>query len=327
MTTEKREITAKLIVDELQAGWSENSALSEHSARLLIGAKTDLGCVRENNEDKFEFFVPSDPVTLAIKGEVVAVADGMGGHAAGQIASELALKTFIKTYFAGSSADVEACLRASVREANAVVHATSNIPGRSGMGTTLTVAVVRGKELYVAQVGDSRLYFCHNGRLEQLTEDHSWVAEQVKMGAMSELDAESSPFRNVITRSMGNQPEVEPDITRRDIEEGDTLLLCSDGLSGVVGIGEMERALTENGPAECCQQLVQMALDRGGPDNVTILVARVNAIEPLNLDLASIEKSKGGNQAMRDDSNTGAELSQTVEAPKKKGFLAKLIGE
>jgi protein phosphatase len=273
--SEEREITAKFLVEDLQSGWDEKAMPSELTARLLIGARTDLGRVRENNEDKFEFYIPSGPAAQGAKGSLVAVADGMGGHAAGQIASELGLKTLIQRYFADTHADVPGALRMAVREANAVVYDTASIPGRDGMGTTLTAAVVRGPRLYIAQVGDSRLYLLHGETLEQVTEDHSWVAEQVRRGLLTEDEAQYSPFRNVITRSLGNQPEVEPDIIERDVCAGDTLLLCSDGLSGVVQREEMEKALLSQGPSEACQSLVDLALERGGPDNATVLVARI----------------------------------------------------
>lgn len=330
MSEEQREITAKLQVEELQEGWSEAGEAASEMARLLIAARTDLGRVRENNEDKFEFFVPSSPETLSAKGEVLALADGMGGHAAGQIASELALKTFIATYYARAGCSVESGLRAAVREANSLVHGAGAISERNGMGTTLTAAVVRGRELYVAQVGDSRLYFFRNGKLAQVTEDHSWVAEQVKLGALTEEEAEQSPFRNVITRSMGNHPEVEPDIYKRDLEEGDAVLLCSDGLSGVVGASEMERVLSGNGPAESCQALVNLALERGGPDNVTVLLARIDAFLPI----------EGANEASQVRGLSGAAGEEPVTQPPaaapqtesehagrgRKGFLSRLRG-
>jgi len=280
--TDDNEITAKFLVDDLQSAWDENAVPSTTFAHLLIGVRTDLGCVRENNEDKFEFYIPSTAEKVAAKGCLVAVADGMGGHAAGQIASELGLKTFVRSYMEDTHADVPGALRMAVSEGNRAVHDAASISGRNGMGTTLTAAVVRGTELYVAQVGDSRLYLMQDGTLEQVSRDHSWVAEQVERGVLTEQEAETSPFRNVITRSLGTNPEVEPDIFTRMVKEGDTLLLCSDGLSGVVGRGEMERVLSESGPAESCQELVEMALRRGGPDNTTVLIAQIQQIDRLS---------------------------------------------
>jgi len=167
--------------------------------QTLLGAKTDLGCVRENNEDKFEFFQPDDEDVLALKGSFYAVADGMGGHAAGQIASELALKTAIKAYYAEQSPVVEEFLRSAIQQANGLIYdAARAIAERNGMGTTMTALVIRGEEFFIAQVGDSRCYRLRGNRIEQLTDDHSWVNEQVKRGALTQDEAEMSPFKNVI---------------------------------------------------------------------------------------------------------------------------------
>ncbi|MCC6484216.1 MAG: Stp1/IreP family PP2C-type Ser/Thr phosphatase [Armatimonadetes bacterium] len=333
MSDEKREITAKMNTEELENGWTQMAEGASESATLLLAARTDLGRVRENNEDKFEFFIPSTTRKLSAKGQLIAVADGMGGHAAGQIASELALKTFIASYFSDNSLSVEDALRSAVKEANSLVHETASIPGRSGMGTTLTAAVIRGRTLFVAQVGDSRLYFFRGGRLEQLTQDHSWVAEQVKLGTLSEAEAEESPFRNVITRSLGNQPEVEPDIYKRDVQEADVALLCSDGLSGVVGQGEMERVLSQNGPAESCQELIRMALDRGGPDNITVLIARIEGFQTIEGaaagETAGSEATAGpgaGEQAQPTLSSDEEATKPQTERKSKKSFLARLRG-
>src|SRR5262245_23627335 len=167
---EEREITAPFETEALQEGWEGRAGptVPQVEAILRLGARTDLGQVRENNEDKFDFIEPDDAVVLARKGRVFAVADGMGGHSAGQIASELALKVFVRTYYADSSADVEASIVRAIRAANSyVVDVARAIPGRSGMGTTLTAAIVRDDDLFVAQVGDSRLYLLRASEIRQ----------------------------------------------------------------------------------------------------------------------------------------------------------------
>src|SRR5205823_10132050 len=155
-----REITAPLVVEELQAGWARKGEERPRLHALVrLGAKTDLGRVRENNEDKFDFIEPDEPSVLARKGRFYAVADGMGGHSAGQIASELALTTVIRTYYADPQSEIEASLRLAVEAANDyLVDVARTISSRHGMGTTLTAAVIRDGALYVAHVGDSRLY-------------------------------------------------------------------------------------------------------------------------------------------------------------------------
>ena len=280
ITEDGREITAKINSNELVKQWEERADRARCiQAVTLIGAKTDLGCVRENNEDKYEFFQPDDEDTLAKKGSFYAVADGMGGHSAGQIASELALKIAIKAYYADSSLIVEESLRAAIQQANGYIFDTARaIPDRAGMGTTMTALVIRGEEAFIAQVGDSRCYLLRDHDIRLITEDHSWVFEQVKRGALTAEEAVMSPFRNVITRSLGNSPNVDVDIFTQDIKSDDQFLLCSDGLSGEVCANEMREAMEKNSPSQAAQDLVELALERGGRDNATVLILAVRDI-------------------------------------------------
>lgn len=277
---EEREITAKFDSDELKKSWEERANKARGITVIsVLGAKTDLGCVRENNEDKFEFFIPEDEETLAVKGAFYAVADGMGGHNAGQIASELALKNAIKAYYADSSPIVEESLRSALQQANGIIYEASRaIVERSGMGTTMTALVIRGEEAFIAQVGDSRCYRLRDGKIEQMTNDHSWVGEQVRRGALTEEEAQMSPFRNVITRSLGNAPSVEIDIYNEELKVGDEFLLCSDGLSGEVSKEEMRDAMKDASPSSAASALVDLALDRGGHDNTTVLILAIRDI-------------------------------------------------
>jgi protein phosphatase len=280
--SDEHDITAPLEADALQAGWAAKSAAVPVSyAYIAFGAKTDLGRIRENNEDKFDYLEPDEPSVLATKGRVYAVADGMGGHSAGQVASELALNVFIRSYYSNTSPDVEGNLHRAVKEANAyIVDVARTIPGRNGMGATLTAVVVRDDDLIISQVGDSRCYLLRGGQLEQLTEDHSWVAEQVRSGAMSEAEAEQSPFRNVITRSMGGAPEVEPDVTAVKLQPGDRYLLCSDGLSGMVPAHEILDLLAAGSPSVAAWNLIERANQYGGKDNITAFVLQILDIQP-----------------------------------------------
>ncbi len=278
MTHEK---TARLNHDELREGWAEIGRVARLAASVKMGAKTDLGRVRDNNEDKFDFFEPEDPAVLATKGCFYAVADGMGGHSAGQIACEMALKTVIETYYSDPSADVEAGLRRAVEQANGLIWDTSRtIPDRQGMGTTLTAAVIREDRLTLVQVGDSRAYLLRDGAIAQLTEDHSWVAEQVRLGTMTLAEAQISPFRNIITRSIGTAATVEADIFTQDLRVGDTLLLCSDGLCGHLEPGELQAVLQEHSPSAAALALIEAANECGGRDNITALVLSVRALTP-----------------------------------------------
>lgn len=279
---QEQEVTAPIETETLLAGWAAKSSARPRSyAHIIFAAKTDLGQIRENNEDKFDCIEPDEPSVLAVKGRVYAVADGMGGHSAGQVAAELALNLFIRSYYSDLSPEIESCLRKAVREANAyVVDVARNVPGRTGMGATLTAGVVRDDDLFIVQVGDSRCYLLREGRLEQMTEDHSWVADQVRSGAMKLEDAEQSPFRNVITRSMGGAPEVEPDITAVKLQPGDRYLLCSDGLSGMVPHAEIGELLAEGSPSVAAWNLIERANQYGGRDNITAFVLQISDIQP-----------------------------------------------
>ncbi len=288
------EKTARLDREELSEGWAEVSRMPRIIASVKMGAKTDLGRVRDNNEDKFDFFEPEDPATLAVKGSVYAVADGMGGHSAGQIACELALKTFLSVYYADPSPDKEASLRRAVTEANGLIYDTAQaIPDRQGMGTTLTAAVLCEDTLMIAQVGDSRAYLLRGGKITQLTEDHSWVAEQVRLGAMTLAEAQVSPFRNIITRSVGTAATVEPDIFTQSLQAGDTFVLCSDGLTGHVEPSEIQEMVQGQSPSSSAMALVEAANERGGRDNITALVLSIRGLTPYDGSAASSETPTG----------------------------------
>lgn len=239
---------------------------------VRLGAKTDIGNVRENNEDKFDFLEPNEPVLLAERGSVYAVCDGMGGHSAGQIASELALKTFLKAYYDLDYPDVDTALRAGVLSANALVREVAQaIPGRRGMGTTLTAVALLEREAHVVHVGDSRCYLVRGDVLQQITDDHSYVMEQIRQGLLTPEEAQYSRYRNVITRSIGME-QVEPDICRVVLEAGDRLVLCTDGLTTHVPDAQIAEVVRTRSPSVAAQQLVEMALEDGGSDNVTVIV-------------------------------------------------------
>ncbi len=291
--TQEQETTTPIDPQALKRAWNDRDGKKPSwHVHLVVAAKTDLGRVRENNEDKFDFLEPWNPSVLARKGRVYAVADGMGGHSAGQVAAELALNGFIGAYYDDESSDVEPSMARAVRAANAfIVDSARSNAGRQGMGATLTAVVVKECEIFVAQVGDSRCYLLRDGQLRQLTEDHSWVAEQVRSGAMSLEQAEQSPFRNVITRSMGGAPEVEPDLSAYSLDRGDRFLLCSDGLSGMVPASEIALILAAESPSVAAWELVNRANHWGGRDNITAMVLHVDEIVPWSVEEAPEEHS------------------------------------
>ncbi len=280
-----QEKTVQFNRDEINEGWAELGRTPRVVATVKLGAKTDLGRIRENNEDKFDFYEPEDPAVLATKGCFYGLADGMGGHSAGQIACELALKVIVRAYYANPSPDTHASLRRAVEEANSLIYDTAQMmTERSGMGTTLTTAVVREDMLTIAQVGDSRAYMIRGGHITQLTEDHSWVAEQVRIGAMSLEEAQASPFRNIITRSIGTASTVEPDIVTHELHVGDTVILCSDGLHGHVDPMEIAAIAAEHSPSIAAMRLVEEANERGGRDNITVMILSIRGLTPFGED-------------------------------------------
>ena len=235
--------------------------------RIAIGAKTDVGLVREGNED-----------SLLIEEPLFVVADGMGGHLAGDVASSTAVEV-IADRWRQSNMSEEDALRAAVREANSAIWERSQAdPGLRGMGTTLTLVRVDDSKARLAHVGDSRAYLFRGGELSQLTEDHTMVGRMVREGRLTREDAEHHPQRNIITRALGVDTDVDVDTFSLDLVEGDRILICSDGLTSMVDGGTIQEVLAEESdPQRAAERLVQIAIDNGGEDNVTVIVVDVGA--------------------------------------------------
>lgn len=266
------EITAEYTTDQL----SEPANLVVRT-RVTVACKTDLGRVRENNEDKFEYFLPEDDQTLASRGLVFLVCDGMGGHAAGQIASELTAKTFIDVYLNHPASEPTVAIAGAVAAANRfVLDVARAVPSRRGMGTTLSGLILRQDRAFTVQVGDSRVYRLRAGELAMLTNDHTYIEEAIRMGTMTPEEAERHPYKHVLTRAVGTEADVNPDIETHDLKQGDLYLLCSDGLLNHVPDEQIADVMRENSPSEIAWKLVGMALLGGGSDNTTVLVVRVD---------------------------------------------------
>ena len=240
---------------------------------------THAGVTRSSNQDSLCALVGSDapPGVDAL----LVVADGMGGHRAGDVASDAAVRGLVaglsrRDAVAGPD-DLADALALAARQVNADVHAAAQRPETLGMGTTLTAAALRGRSLALAHVGDSRAYLLRGGELRQLTQDHSWVAERVAQGLLSPDEARDHPWGNVLTRAVGIGPEVEVDSDTLDVREGDVLLLCSDGLTSMLTDDRIARRLVDRDPPAACRTLVDAANASGGHDNVTVIVARVDA--------------------------------------------------
>jgi len=271
------------ITAEYAAGALSSPVSLRTRVRATVAAKTDLGRVRENNEDKFEFYVPEDDTTLARRGAIYIVCDGMGGHAAGQIASELAAKTFIDVYLHHPAEDPAVGMLSGVQAANRFVTDIGlAMPSRRGMGTTFSGIVLLQEKLYTVQVGDSRIYRLRNGELLQLTFDHTYVDEMVRAGMLTAAEAETHPNKHVLARAIGGDMEVVPEIESHDLMEGDVFLLCSDGLTNHVNDQTLQDYLLAYSPSEACWKLVGQALLGGGSDNCTVMVVRVDEMSALD---------------------------------------------
>jgi serine/threonine protein phosphatase PrpC len=248
--------------------------MTEREFSVHISGITDVGAVRQNNEDAIAF----EPAHgLAI------LADGMGGHNAGEVASHLAVETVERRLLQAigeDAPDYAELLTDAVHQANTAVYERSKlIADCNGMGTTLVVACFDTDQAHIANVGDSRLYLYRGGELNQLTRDHSLVAEMVEKGFMSAEEARESPQKNIITRAVGLQAEVEVDIYQHPLQAGDLCLLCSDGLSDVVDdqgiLGCIEENISDIDALS--RQLVDKALQAGGPDNISVIVVQLPA--------------------------------------------------
>ena len=274
-----------------------------------VFARTDVGRTREHNEDAFlvadlasgnaalddrlERHVASD------RGSLFMVADGMGGAAAGEIASAMAVETVLEElqsrWVSTDRRDPEsfaAALKVATDVANARIHKmAAEQPEYRGMGTTATIAGLLGDTLYVAQVGDSRAYLVRDGKARQITKDQSLMQRLIDAGEITEEEAEHSERRNIILQALGPEPSVRTEITHQQVRKGDTLVLCSDGLSGLVRPDEIARIVSEEKDLKmACKRLIDRANQNGGPDNITVVVARFDGEA---LSAASAEDSVG----------------------------------
>lgn len=252
--------------------------------RIESGARTDLGCVRKNNEDSYQV---EPQINLYV------LSDGMGGESHGEVASALAVQTVVSHCLEGAEnasapmfgevkpevSERTNRLVSAIRLANRKVYETADAnSAQRGMGATVVAAWLEGQRLSLAHVGDSRAYLLRAGVLDQLTADHSLVAEKVRIGILTPQEAERSEWQSVLTRAVGPQPEVEVDADEHMLLLGDTLLLCSDGLNRMVTDPEIASTLLTNpSPQAAADRLVELANENGGQDNVTVIVVRLDA--------------------------------------------------
>jgi serine/threonine protein phosphatase PrpC len=247
---------------------------------LEVASLSDVGCQRENNEDSYLYWEPATDSELQRKGRLAVIADGMGGYEGGQEASRLAVETVRQVYENVIGDDPHAALLEAFARAHERIQSYAvRHPELRGMGTTCTALVIRGRQLYFAHVGDSRLYLVRGDSIARLTRDHSYVGRLVESGIVRAEDAEKHPQRHILTSALGAGIEVAAIQSAQQgvaLQDFDDLLLCTDGLWGVVSDQELEKAVKGNAPTECCAALVKLALQRGGPDNITVQLLRVS---------------------------------------------------
>jgi serine/threonine protein phosphatase PrpC len=240
--------------------------------KLQYGARTDVGQTRDHNEDNYGI---GDDARVDRLGHLFVVCDGVGGHLAGEVASKLAVETILHYYYNTHDDNRPHVMSQAFRAANQIVYQQ----GQGSMGTTAVSALFLGGGLHVANVGDSRAYLIRNGAVRRISRDHSYVQEQVDAGLMTQEQAETSKISNIITRAMGNQPDVQVDLFREPLQPGDRVVLCSDGLHGLVKDHEIMQLALQHQPQPAVDQLIDLANQRGGKDNITVVLVYVESVE------------------------------------------------
>lgn len=242
---------------------------------------SDLGNIRANNEDTGMFVRLADEGLRRVKGYLLLVADGMGGHLAGEVASQMAAEIVSREYFQHHESIEKSLLRAfQIANQHIFDESRMHVTFR-GMGTTCTAVVVQNQQLYYAHVGDSRAYLFKQGQLIRMTEDHTYVQELLRQGEINEQAAATHPERNVLTQAMGTKADLRIDLGRciLPLDPGDRLLLCSDGLYEYCREDDLIQILKQGSLLEAAEELVKTAKDRGGHDNITVVVAERTSVD------------------------------------------------
>ncbi|MBI5473544.1 MAG: Stp1/IreP family PP2C-type Ser/Thr phosphatase [Ignavibacteriae bacterium] len=234
--------------------------------------------VRSENQDAVGCFPQDNPDIFSPRGQLFVIADGMGGHAGGREASRLAVETMQKAYFGCSRPSIPDCLKLAFKVANSVIYEKSLFESQlNGMGTTCIAMVIQGNSVSFAHIGDSRLYRIGEHSIEQLTDDHSKVAEMVRRGMITEEEASVHPERSMLYRAMGVQPDMQFDLLNGiELRPNEFYLMCTDGLTGVVAPDEIHKTVLSTPLQDVCSALIDLANTRGGPDNITVQCIQVS---------------------------------------------------
>ncbi len=247
-------------------------------AGVEVSGQSDIGCLRKNNEDSFGYWEAEDDDRFARKGRLAIVADGMGGYEGGQEASHLAVDTLVAVYRDYEGDDPQMALIEGLQAAHEEIRRYGAAhPALRGMGTTCTAAAIVQDLLFYVHVGDTRLYLIRDGQIRQVTRDHSYVSRLVEAGMISREEAETHPQRNILTAAVGTNPELIMDSPGHPepLRAEDVLVICSDGLWGLVHDEEILAAVENHSAESAGRSLIQLARERGGPDNITVNILRL----------------------------------------------------
>jgi len=255
-------------------------------AGMEVSSQSDIGCLRQNNEDSFGYWEPDDDREFLRKGRLAVVADGMGGYEGGQEASRLAVATLVDSYRDFEGDDTREALVQALQSAHEEIrnHSFAH-PELRGMGTTCTaIAILKNTDgnanygsLFYVHVGDTRLYLIRDGQITRVTRDHSYVGRLIEAGMISEQQAEVHPQRNILTSAVGTNLDLVMDASEQPepLRQGDVLVICSDGLWGLVRDAEILNAVKNKTAEQAGRELIELARQRGGPDNITVQILRV----------------------------------------------------
>jgi serine/threonine protein phosphatase PrpC len=294
--------------------------MADQDVRLTVYGRSDVGRVRERNEDAFVIadLMASHPIhamqsaivlEVGARGILLAVSDGMGGEQAGDVASALTLHVLRRGMMTVNARSAEAALQSSVERANQRVFAAASEPSRKGMGATITAVLLYGNRAYVAEVGDSRAYLLRGNKLLQVTHDQSYAQCLLDEGTLTREQAETFPYKNVILQAIGNTPSVVVAMSRFTLRQKDRILLCSDGLSGKVNDAELQSIIAGGTMLDwACSALVDKANSRGGDDNITVVLAEMDgdglavSVADTRVSLENLQEFKASASCLRDNS-------------------------
>jgi len=246
---------------------------------IELAGLSDVGCQRSNNEDRYSYWEPADDQQFPLKGRLAIVADGMGGYEGGQEASRIAVEVIEEIYSSAAAGEPRSWLLTGFQTAHSRIQDyAAKYPDLHGMGTTCTAVALLDHSLYYAHVGDSRLYLVRDASISRLTHDHSYVTRLVDNGIIRAEEAESHPQRHILTAALGAGTSVTPDspVEPAFLESGDVLVLCTDGLWGLLHDDEILQIAAGKNVDDISQALVKAAKERGGPDNITVQVLRLS---------------------------------------------------